>query len=73
VRKSHLISHFHSSHFFRLGIEKTGRQITSITTHGVDDETVDDTAQDVDDIQQDIGAKVIDGAQLTPNQLATPS
>ena len=67
------ISHPHCSHFLRLGVEKTGRQITNTTTHGVDDEPVKDTVQDVDNIQQDTGDKVIDGAQLTPSQLATPS
>ena len=68
MRKPHSISHFQPSHFLRLGVEKTGRQITNISRHGVNEETVDDTVQDVDDIQQDIGAKATDGARITSNQ-----
>jgi hypothetical protein len=51
------------------------------TAHEVDDkrpaddtqEGVGDGAMDVEDVRKDIGARVIDGAQVTPNRLSTPS
>ncbi|KAF8485996.1 hypothetical protein DFH94DRAFT_163923 [Russula ochroleuca] len=59
------------------GVEKTGQQLTNDfdkNAHGVDDEmrSIDDTVQGVN-TRQDIGANVIDGAQVTPNQSPTPS